>query len=97
MAYELGDTNAGMNLGLLLQDGTEEERAESLRLIVEALNAKDLELGALLIEPEGELSEASILAVEEVLSEARMLTTRPDGIINQTTAEAVQAFYAPSA
>ena len=97
LAYERGDINAGMNLGLLLQDGSEAERSESQALLVEALNARDLELGTLLIEPAGELGEASTRALEEVLSQAGALVGTPDGVLDQSTAEAVRAFYAQGA
>ncbi len=94
MAYETGDINAGVSLALLLQHGSEAERAESLSLLIEALEARDLELGAFLVEAEGELTAESIEALERVLHEAGMLEAAPDGVADLETASAVRAFYA---
>lgn len=51
------DINSGLQLGLLIQDGSAQEQEESERLVLAALRARDLELAKLLQQPRSSLSQ----------------------------------------
>lgn len=62
-AIDDGDTNAGLQLGIMLQDGTEAEQAESQTLVVAALVARDFELARFLQQDTTGLSERNLQAI----------------------------------
>lgn len=83
-----GDINSGLQLGILLQDGDAAAQAESKTLILTALAAHDLELGAFLLAPETTISTANIKAIQETLGVA------PTGTIDRDFESAVRTHYA---
>ncbi|WP_224702360.1 tetratricopeptide repeat protein [Devosia aquimaris] len=61
---EDGDINAGLQLGILLQDGNSAEQDESEQLVIAALKARDTELGSFLQQPESGLSPRNLAAIK---------------------------------
>lgn len=63
-----GDTNAGLDLALLLQSGDDIDAAESAERMITALRAKDYQLAGLLVNENSGLSEANRKALWNELS-----------------------------
>jgi TPR repeat protein len=69
-AEDDGDTNAGLQLALLLQDGTEAEQDESAALVLAALRARDFELARVLQDGGKGVSTRNLaVALEELAAE----------------------------
>lgn len=62
-AQDDGDINAGLQLGLMLQNGNAAEQDESETLVIKALQARDLELARFLQRGDSGLSERNLTAV----------------------------------
>ena len=63
-ATEGGDVNAGLQLGIMLQDGSAAEQDESQALVLAALHDRDTELGSFLQKSESGLSSRNIAAIK---------------------------------
>jgi len=62
-----GDINAGLQLGIMLQDGTAAEQVDSETLVLAALKGRDAELGRFLLQAESGLSARNLAAVRAEL------------------------------
>lgn len=67
-AEDDGDINAGLQLGIMLQDGTPAEQDESERLVLTALQARDFELARFLQQAETSISDRNLAAIYVELS-----------------------------
>lgn len=66
-AVDDGDVNAGLQLGIMLQDGTAAEQEESQGLVLAALKARDAELGRFLQLADTGLSARNLAAIKTEL------------------------------
>ena len=71
-AIDDGDTNAGLQLGIMLQNGSEAEQDESETLVLAALKARDFELARFLQQADTGLSDRNLAAIYAELSVASM-------------------------
>lgn len=87
-AEEYGDVNAGLQLGVMLQEGTAAEQDESEALVLVALKARDTELGSFLQSSEPVLSERNTAAVK-----AELGLPPNDAAMDDAALAALQRYY----
>lgn len=88
-AVDDGDVNAGLQLGIMLQDGSAAEQDESEGLVLAALKARDAELGRFLQLADTGLSARNVAAIKTELG----LTGGAEGM-DEAALTALRSYYA---